>query len=125
MRHGADASPECPRHDQAGADARTGHGSQLLQAATNRLYKTFFRFAPALAGSQETGARGVANEQLIDLQAGRVDNVVEVRRAACRALPAHATPLELDSTNGKFAAAPSQADIRAGYAMYSYQGALC
>mmetsp|Transcript_35090 Transcript_35090/g.87948 ORF Transcript_35090/g.87948 Transcript_35090/m.87948 type:complete len:314 (+) Transcript_35090:906-1847(+) len=63
---------------QAERETISWQDNQLLQAATNRLYKTFFRFAPALAGSQETGARGVANEQLIDLQAGRVDNVVEV-----------------------------------------------
>lgn len=49
-----------------------------LQRASNALYRAFFAFAPALAGSAETGARGVANEQVVDLAAGRVANNVDV-----------------------------------------------
>ena len=49
-----------------------------FQRVSNQLYKAFFSFAPALAGSAETGARGVANEQIVDLAAGRVVNVVDV-----------------------------------------------
>ena len=53
---------------------------QALQAATNSLYKVFFRFAPFLAGSQETGGSGdVRNEQIVDLGAEAVDNIVDVR----------------------------------------------
>jgi len=50
----------------------------FVQEATNRLYGVFFKFAPALAGSQETGASNVSNEQLVDLEAKRVDNIVEI-----------------------------------------------
>ena len=49
-----------------------------LQRVTDQLYRTFFAFAPALAGSAETNARGVANVQVVDLAAGKVDNVVDV-----------------------------------------------
>ena len=57
----------------------SGRSQQTLQAVTNRLYKLFFRFAPALAGSQDTGgAKDIRNEQIVDLDAGEVDNIVEV-----------------------------------------------
>lgn len=49
-----------------------------FQRVSNQLYKLFFSFAPALAGSAETGARGVSNEQVVDLAAGRVVNNVDV-----------------------------------------------
>lgn len=52
---------------------------QLVQAATNILYKIFFKVAPALAGSQETGgASNVRNEQLIDMDSSSVNNIVDV-----------------------------------------------
>ena len=35
-----------------------------FQRISNQLYKLFFSFAPALAGSADTGAKGVANEQV-------------------------------------------------------------
>ena len=37
-----------------------------------------FTFLPALAGSAETGAKGVANEQVVDIPNGRVVNNVDV-----------------------------------------------
>jgi len=64
---------------QANRERQTEWDSKALQAVTNRLYKLFFRFAPALAGSQDTGAKNVRNEQVVDLEAGEVDNIVEVR----------------------------------------------
>ena len=49
-----------------------------FQRVSNQLYKLFFSFAPALAGSSETGAKGVSNEQIVDLAAGEVMNNVDV-----------------------------------------------
>ena len=50
-----------------------------LQKVSNQLYKAFFAFAPALAGSAETNAKGVANTQIVDLQKGIVDNLVDAQ----------------------------------------------
>ena len=49
-----------------------------FQRVSNQLYKLFFSFAPALAGSSETGANGVSNEQIVDLPNGRVVNNVDI-----------------------------------------------
>jgi hypothetical protein len=46
---------------------------------SDRLYKAFFAFAPALAGSAETNAKGVSNTQVVDLKNGSVDNVVDAQ----------------------------------------------
>ena len=48
-----------------------------FQRVSDRLYKAFFAFAPALAGSAETNAKGVANTQVVDLANGSVDNAVD------------------------------------------------
>ena len=52
--------------------------TDAIQQITSQLYKVFFSFAPALAGSTETGAKGVANEQVVDIPNGRVENNVDV-----------------------------------------------
>ncbi|EEH60255.1 uncharacterized protein MICPUCDRAFT_50302 [Micromonas pusilla CCMP1545] len=52
-----------------------------FQKLVDTLYKTFFTFLPSLAGSAETGARGVANQQMVDIENGRVVNVVDVELA--------------------------------------------
>lgn len=49
-----------------------------FQRVSSQLYKLFFSFAPALAGSAETGAKGVSNEQIVDLANGVVVNNVDV-----------------------------------------------
>lgn len=49
-----------------------------FQRVSNQLYKLFFSSAPALAGSAETGAKGVSNEQIVDLANGVVVNNVDV-----------------------------------------------
>lgn len=49
-----------------------------FQRVSSQLYKLFFSFAPALAGSAETGAKGVSNEQIVDLAKGVVINNVDV-----------------------------------------------
>jgi hypothetical protein len=49
-----------------------------FQRVSSQLYKLFFSFAPALAGSAETGAKGVSNEQIVDLRNGTVVNNVDV-----------------------------------------------
>lgn len=57
----------------------------LPRRASDALYKTLFRYLPALAGGQERSDadRGppwkVANEQLVDTRAGTVDNTVDLR----------------------------------------------
>ena len=59
----------------------------LPRRASNAIYKTLFRFLPALAGGQEmrssgesTGLRFRAiNSQVVDVAAGLVDNTVDVR----------------------------------------------
>ena len=48
-----------------------------FQRVSDQLYKAFFAFAPALAGSAETNAKGVANTQVVDLENKKVDNVVD------------------------------------------------
>ena len=50
-----------------------------FQRVSDRLYKAFFAFAPALAGSAETNAKGVSNTQVVDLKNGSVDNVVDAQ----------------------------------------------
>lgn len=45
------------------------------QDATSAVYKTVFKLLPALAGSMD-GTMRVQNEQIVDLDAGIVDNVV-------------------------------------------------
>jgi len=50
-----------------------------FQRVSDQLYKAFFAFAPALAGSAETNAKGVSNTQVVDLKNGSVDNVVDAR----------------------------------------------
>ncbi|KAK3236593.1 hypothetical protein CYMTET_53276 [Cymbomonas tetramitiformis] len=55
----------------------------IIQKLVGQLYQVFFKFAPALAGSQEVAASGsrmpVANEQVVDLEKGVVDNRVSVK----------------------------------------------
>jgi hypothetical protein len=53
-----------------------------LQQAFNQAYKIFFRFAPALAGGQDVAFLGAANEQVVDLAAGTIDNTVTLRLPA-------------------------------------------
>jgi hypothetical protein len=70
-------------NDDKGSSAALGPLADLLddsafQRVTDQLYRVFFAFAPALAGSAETNARSVANVQVVDLAAGKVDNVVDV-----------------------------------------------
>lgn len=54
-----------------------------IQKLVGQLYQVFFKFAPALAGSQEVAASGsripVANEQVVDMEKGVVDNRVSVK----------------------------------------------
>ena len=52
--------------------------TDAIQKLTSQLYQVFFTFLPALAGSAETGAKGVANEQVVDIPNGRVVNNVDV-----------------------------------------------
>ena len=57
--------------------------AELPQKLTDVIYKTLFRFLPALAGGQESdggGGPSVRNEQLVDLRQGVVDNQVGGRR---------------------------------------------
>jgi len=61
--------------------------TDLIQKATGALYKVFFKFAPFLAGSQDTGGKtSVSNEQIVDLDSGLVDNRVQVSLPAGRKL---------------------------------------
>ena len=53
-------------------------GEGVVDAITSALYATFFKFAPALAGSAETNQRGVRNTQFVDSNAGTVRNEVFV-----------------------------------------------
>lgn len=55
-----------------------GVSDEIVQSITSSLYGVFFKFAPWLAGSQETGKRGVRNEQCVDLDAKRARNDVYV-----------------------------------------------
>ena len=55
-----------------------GVSDEIVQSITSSLYGVFFKFAPWLAGSQETGKRGVRNEQRVDLDAKRARNDVYV-----------------------------------------------
>jgi len=55
-----------------------GVNDEIVQSITSSLYGVFFKFAPWLAGSQETGKRGVRNEQSVDLDAKCARNDVYV-----------------------------------------------
>jgi len=49
----------------------------FVQKVTGVLYKAFFKFAPFLAGSQDTGgSSSVSNLQIVDLASGMIDNRV-------------------------------------------------
>lgn len=52
---------------------------QALQAASDRLYSTFYERVPLLAGSAVGARRGAAATNLQVLRPGRVDNVVEAK----------------------------------------------
>ncbi|KAL1527878.1 hypothetical protein AB1Y20_009254 [Prymnesium parvum] len=49
----------------------------LLQPAIDATYSFFFKFAPFLAGAEE-GARRASNEQVVDLELGKVCNTVRL-----------------------------------------------
>jgi len=69
--------------DQAQAAADAGSADGLIDKLTAQVYRFFFRFAPALAGSQGGDEQrnwwgSVRNEQLVDLSAGFVRNFVDI-----------------------------------------------
>lgn len=90
-----------------------------FQRVSDQLYKAFFAFAPALAGSAETNAKGVANTQVVDLENKKVDNVVdaelpwplgEVRvgvRGEIEALDAEAREVAVTFTSWEIGAKPA------------------
>lgn len=90
-----------------------------FQRVSDQLYKAFFAFAPALAGSAETNAKGVANTQVVDLKNKKVDNVVdaelpwplgEVRvgvRGEIEALDAEAREVAVTFTSWEIGAKPA------------------
>ena len=90
-----------------------------FQKVSSQLYKAFFTFAPALAGSAETNAKGVANTQIVDLETGVVDNVVNATlpwpigevhigvRGEVRALDAEAREVTVIFTEWEIGPAPT------------------
>ena len=53
-------------------------GANFLQPLIDTTYSAFFKFAPQLAGAQEDGGRGAANEQSLSLATGLVANRVRI-----------------------------------------------
>ena len=64
---------------QIDSSASSPSDSGLAQALIDAIYSTFFKFAPSLAGAQSGGATSKArNEQTVDLERGRVLNMVRI-----------------------------------------------
>jgi len=67
--------------ERGGEDAALeslGVSDDVVQQLTRTAYEVFFKFAPWLAGSAETNARGVRNTQAVDVAGGRVRNEVDL-----------------------------------------------
>lgn len=67
--------------EKGGEDAALeslGVSDDVVQEMTRAAYEFFFKFAPWLAGSAETNARGVRNTQTLDIETGVVRNEVDV-----------------------------------------------
>ena len=72
----------------------------IIDNASASLYKIFFKFAPALAGAAQEEKRIASNVQTIDLGAGKIENVVKIRR-----------PIAIDiMVSGEISASPASAD---------------
>ena len=59
-------------------DPRQVSDANFLQPLIDATYATFFKVAPQLAGAQEDGGRGAANEQNLSLETGLVANRVRI-----------------------------------------------